>query len=172
MNTSASNTIVVTGSSGLIGTALVASLEADGHRVVRAVRGSVKNPDKEIAWDPAAGQIDLGSIGPIDAIVHLAGANIAGRRWSQAYKQELLDSRIQGTQLVSQAVADLAEKPRAFLCASAIGYYGHRGDQELNERISCRRRIPARGLPAMGKCLPVGKRSRHSSCQPSLWCRS
>ena len=133
MTSSSSKTILVTGSTGLVGSALVAALEIEGHHVIRAVRRSVKNPEQEIYWNPAADEINLGKINSLDAVVHLAGANIAGRRWTKAYKQQLLDSRIQGTTLLSNAIAQLENKPAVFACASAIGYYGDRADEELTE---------------------------------------
>ncbi|NOY42330.1 MAG: TIGR01777 family protein [Planctomycetes bacterium] len=128
-----SQTILVTGSSGLIGTALVATLEADGHQIVRAVRRPVKDPRKEIHWNPALGQIDHDRLEGLDAVVHLAGASIAGKRWTSAYKKELLDSRTQGTMLLSKAIAGLKRKPAVFACASAIGLYGDRGNEQLTE---------------------------------------
>ncbi len=130
-------TILVTGSSGLVGTELVASLENDGHRVLRAVRRPIQNP-QEICWDPATGQIDRIKLSDnLDAVVHLAGANIAGHRWTKSYKQQLLDSRIQGTRLLSETLASLDHKPRVLVCASAIGFYGATGDTELDETAPC-----------------------------------
>lgn len=126
-------TILVTGSNGLIGAALVAALEADGHQVVRAVRRPIKDSQKEIHWNPATGQIDHDRLEGLDAVVHLAGASIAGKRWTSAYKKELLDSRTQGTALLSKAIAGLKRKPAVFACASAIGLYGDRGNEQLTE---------------------------------------
>jgi len=134
-------TILITGSTGLVGTALAASLEGDGHRVLRAVRRQTRD-QQEIHWDPATGQIERDKLANIDAVVHLAGANIAGRRWSKSYKQLLLDSRTQGTRLICETLAGLDRKPRVLVCASAIGYYGDcgggdRGDAELDETAPC-----------------------------------
>ncbi|NOY29591.1 MAG: TIGR01777 family protein [Planctomycetes bacterium] len=129
-------TILITGSTGLVGTALVASLESDGHRVLRAVRRETRNP-QELRWDPVAGEIERDKLTEVDAVVHLAGANIAGRRWSKSYKQLMLDSRTQGTRLLCETLAWLDRKPRALVCASAIGYYGARGDTELDETAPC-----------------------------------
>ncbi len=128
-----SQTILVTGSSGLIGAALVAALETDGHQVVRAVRRPVKDSQKEIHWNPALGQIDHNRLEGLDAVVHLAGSSIAGKRWNSAYKQEILDSRTQGTALLGKAIAGLKRKPAVFACASAIGVYGDRGNEQLTE---------------------------------------
>ncbi|MCA9229089.1 MAG: TIGR01777 family oxidoreductase [Planctomycetales bacterium] len=129
------STILVTGSTGLIGSRLVASFEAAGNRVLRAVRRKPRS-DEELRWDPAAGEIELGRLNDVDAVVHLAGANIAGSRWSKSYKQLLLDSRTQGTRLLCETLAALDPKPRVLACASAIGFYGDRGDVELDETSS------------------------------------
>lgn len=128
-------TIVVTGASGLIGTKLVAALEADGNRVLRAVRREAKN-DLELSWDPVAGTIDRDKLEGVDAVIHLAGAGIADKRWNESYKQLLIDSRVDGTTLIAETIAGLENKPRLFACASAIGYYGNRGDTELDESAS------------------------------------
>lgn len=126
-------TIVVTGASGLIGKHLVASLVGAGRRVLRAVRRDVRHTDQEICWDPAQGQIERDKLAGVDAVVHLAGANVAGKRWTPDYKQLLIDSRVEGTQLVSETIATLEPKPRVLACASAIGFYGDRGDELVNE---------------------------------------
>ncbi len=130
---SSPQTIVVTGASGLIGKELVSALSGAGHRVIRAVRGAVSDPQTEMAWNPATGNIDRDKLIGADAIVHLAGANIAGKRWTPAYKQSLIDSRVDGTTLVSEAIASLEPKPKVLACASAIGYYGDRGEETLDE---------------------------------------
>ena len=129
-------TVLVTGASGLIGTKLVAALEADGKRVLRAVRRKTQN-DQELSWDPAAGKIDRSKLEGVDAVIHLAGANIAGKRWNKDYKQLLIDSRVEGTTLIAETIASLDRKPRVFACASAIGYYGDRGSAELDESAAC-----------------------------------
>ena len=126
-------TIVVTGASGLIGKRLVASLESAGRRVLRAVRRDVRDPAREFLWDPAQGRIDRDKLVGVDAVVHLAGANVAGKRWTPAYKKLLIESRVQGTQLISEAIAALEPKPRVLTCASAIGFYGDRGDELVDE---------------------------------------
>ncbi|TWU30137.1 TIGR01777 family oxidoreductase [Bythopirellula polymerisocia] len=126
-------TILITGASGLIGSALTKAFEADGHKVVRAVREQVQNPEQEIHWSPVLGEIDQQALEGVDAVVHLAGANIAGKRWTADYKRRILESRTQGTHLISDTIAKLECKPRVFLCASAIGYYGDRGSAELDE---------------------------------------
>ncbi len=135
-----SSTVLITGASGLIGSQLVAAFEAEGHRVLRAVRRNAQN-DQELSWDPTAGTIDRnkleGIAGGLDAVVHLAGANIAGKRWTKAYKQLLIDSRVDGTTLIAETIANLNLKPKVFACASAIGYYGNRGNDELDEATAC-----------------------------------
>ena len=129
----ATQTILVTGASGLIGRRLVAELEAKGQRVIRAIRREVRDRKRETQWDPERGQIDRDMLASVDAVVHLAGANVAGKRWTPAYKQLLLDSRVEGTALLSETIASLESKPKVFACASAIGYYGDRGNELLDE---------------------------------------
>jgi uncharacterized protein len=126
--------IVVTGSTGLIGTALVAALRADGHRVVRLVRQTPASAD-EIAWDPlaAAGGLAPGALDGLDAVIHLAGANVAGRRWTAAYKDEIRASRVQGTRALVGAMATAGTPPSVLLSGSAIGWYGDTGGREVDE---------------------------------------
>ena len=125
--------IAITGSTGLIGEALRASLLADGHRVVRVVRREASGPD-EIRWDPAAGRLDPADLAGLDAVVHLAGEGIAEKRWTTAQKQRILTSRTEGTGLVARAMAACdADGPQVLVSGSAIGWYGDRGDEELTE---------------------------------------
>lgn len=125
--------IAITGSTGLIGEALRASLLADGHRVVRVVRRAASGPD-EIRWDPAAGQLDPADLAGLDAVVHLAGEGIAEKRWTDAQKRRILTSRTEGTGLVARAMAECgADGPRVLVSGSAIGWYGDRGDEQLTE---------------------------------------
>jgi len=128
-----SPTIVVTGATGLIGSKLVAALQSEGQRVIRAVRREVRDTQNELRWDPLTGTIEREKLEGVDAVVHLAGENIAGRRWSETYKQRLLESRVQGTRLICETIAGLERKPRVLACASAIGFYGDRGNEPLNE---------------------------------------
>jgi uncharacterized protein (TIGR01777 family) len=123
--------IVVAGSSGLIGTALIDRLAAAGHDVVRLVRGG--GGDLESRWDPAAGELDPAVIEGADAVVNLAGARIADHRWTDAYKDELRASRLTSTGLLAATIAKVDRKPGVFLSGSAIGYYGARGDEALDE---------------------------------------
>jgi uncharacterized protein len=125
--------IAVTGSSGLVGTALIGPLEADGHLVRRLVRRPVDDEEREIRWDPQAGTIDAAELSGVDAIVHLAGENLAARRWTDATKARIRDSRLQSTRLLCTTLAGLAAKPTVLVSASAVGYYGDRGDERVDE---------------------------------------
>lgn len=125
--------IAVTGSSGLVGNALVEALEADGHLVRPLVRRPPREGKHEIRWDPAAGTIDAAELTDVDAVVHLAGENIAAHRWTTSFKERIRDSRVRGTQLLCRALAGLASKPTVLVSASAIGYYGTRGDEPVDE---------------------------------------
>lgn len=125
--------IVVTGATGLVGTQLVDALEQSGAQAIRAVRRPVKDESRELSWDPEAGKIDAARFEGVDAVVHLAGENIAGGRWSESFKRKIRDSRVKGTRLISEAIAAAKNGPRTFVCASAIGYYGSRGDETLTE---------------------------------------
>ncbi|MDX1511663.1 MAG: TIGR01777 family oxidoreductase [Nitriliruptorales bacterium] len=122
--------VAITGSTGLLGQALGASLRADGHEVVPVVR-SRAGPDS-IRWQPAEGILDAAQLVGLDAVVHLAGEPIGARRWSEAVRREIAESRRLGTRLVAEAIASLDDKP-ALLSASAVGYYGSRGDEVLSE---------------------------------------
>ncbi len=124
--------VLIAGSSGLIGTALAGRLLDDGNEVLRLVRRAPVAAD-EVRWDPSGGSVDASSLEGIDAVVHLGGVSIAGRRWSEAYKQQIRDSRVISTRLLSETIANLQSRPAVFLCASALGYYGNRGDEVLTE---------------------------------------
>ena len=124
--------VAVTGASGLIGTALVADLVADGHEVLRLVRRSPTSPH-EAQWDPTAGTVDEDALAGTQAIVHLAGAGIGDRRWTDARKTEILRSRVEGTGTVARAVARMDPQPEVLVSASAIGYYGDTGGRPVDE---------------------------------------
>ncbi|MGK5631893.1 TIGR01777 family oxidoreductase [Streptomyces sp. URMC 123] len=124
--------VSITGATGLIGSALVRSLRADGHEVVRLVRRAPRGPD-EARWDPGRGRVDAAGLAGSDAVVHLAGAAIGGHRWTDAYKREIRDSRVLGTAAVAEAVASLDTPPRVLVSGSAIGIYGDAGDRVLDE---------------------------------------
>jgi len=123
--------VLVAGASGLVGSALVPALIADGKQVTRLVRSSPR--EGELEWHPNHDEIDTATLDGFDAIINLAGENIAGGRWTDAQKRKIRDSRVNGTHLLSEAMAKLARKPRIFLCASATGFYGDRGDEILDE---------------------------------------
>jgi len=123
----------ITGSTGLVGTSLSAALEARGDQVRRLVRREVRDPQREIRWDPGAGQIDAAALEGIEAVVHLAGEGIADHRWTDEFKRKILDSRQLGTQTLCDALAGLQNKPRVVVSASAIGYYGDRGEESVDE---------------------------------------
>ncbi len=124
--------IVVSGSTGLIGSALVQRLRQRGDEVISLVRRRVAAGETAIAWDPDRGSIDRAGLEGAGAVIHLAGENVFGR-WSAAKKNRIRDSRVLGTRLVSDALAGLHRRPKTFLAASAIGYYGDRGAEELTE---------------------------------------
>jgi uncharacterized protein len=124
--------ILVTGASGLIGSVLSSRLAKNGHRVVtlrRASTGSASGP----TWNPAAGQMHLEAAGPLDAVVHLAGENIA-QRWTPAAKARIRASRADATRLLCESLVRLPQPPRVLVCASATGFYGDRGDEVLDEQ--------------------------------------
>ena len=123
--------IAVSGASGLIGRALCAFLSTGGHQVVRLVRGRVSLAD-EIAWDPERGMVAPHALSGVDAVVHLAGENV-GARWTAAKKRAIRDSRVAGTRTLAEALARLPVPPRVFVSASAIGWYGDRGDELVDE---------------------------------------
>ncbi|WP_372462808.1 TIGR01777 family oxidoreductase [Streptomyces parvulus] len=127
--------IVVAGASGLIGSALVRSLTADGHEVVRLVRHAPRSAD-EVRWDPENGRVDAAGLDGCDAVVNLAGAGVGDRRWTDAYKTRIRSSRVHGTTALAEAVAAMERPPRVFVNGSAIGYYGETGDRAVDESAS------------------------------------
>ncbi|MFE2481418.1 TIGR01777 family oxidoreductase [Streptomyces sp. NPDC059389] len=124
--------IAITGASGLIGQALVRSLRADGHEVVRFVRRTPAAPD-EAQWDPRRGYVDPAGLAGCAAVVHLAGAGVGEHRWTAAYKKEIRDSRVQGTSAVARAIAALDAPPAVLVCGTAVGYYGDTGERAVDE---------------------------------------
>lgn len=124
--------ILVTGSSGLVGGALVPFLTTGGHQAVRLVRSAAKGEDA-VRWDPGRGEIDADALEGLDAAVHLAGENIASGRWNEDTKRRIRDSRVKGTQLLAATLAARRQPPRVLVCASAIGYYGDRGGDVMTE---------------------------------------
>jgi uncharacterized protein (TIGR01777 family) len=123
--------IVVSGASGLIGSALIPHLTSRGHDVVRLVRR--QSGPGESQWDPVRGVIDANVVGTADAVIHLSGAGIGDKRWSNSYKREILDSRVKSTKLLASVIAGAVKRPAVFLSGSAIGYYGAHGDEPLDE---------------------------------------
>ena len=129
--------IIVTGSNGLIGKSLVPFLTTAGHtvtRLVRRVNPNESGPNGSVHWDPILGTVDQEGLEGHDAIIHLAGENIASRRWNERQKKAILESRREGTRLVCDALLRLEKPPKIFLCASAIGIYGDRADEMLDEK--------------------------------------
>ena len=126
--------IAITGSTGLVGTALVSALQAAGHQPVRLVRNPSDTPSGKIAhWQPDSGAIDLAALGEIDAVIHLAGENVAAGRWTAARKQRIEQSRGPATEKLCRTLAGLPTPPKVIISASATGIYGDRDDEELDE---------------------------------------
>jgi uncharacterized protein (TIGR01777 family) len=125
--------VAISGSHGLIGTALAHDLRAGGHRVRRLVRPGSEPSESSIAWDPAAGTIDEAALEGVDAVVHLAGAGIGDKRWSEARKRELVESRVEPTRRLAQALARLDRPPQVLVSASGINIYGDHGDEIITE---------------------------------------
>ncbi|NQU41372.1 MAG: TIGR01777 family protein [Lentisphaerae bacterium] len=123
---------LITGASGLVGSALVAQLRQSGHEVVRLVRRPSAEGDA-FAWDPRNGTMDDRAFDGVEGVVHLAGAPIAAQRWTDQVKQEILVSRVQGTRTLAEAVARLPQPPRVLISASGVGFYGSCGDEVVNE---------------------------------------
>ena len=124
--------IAITGASGFIGSALTSFLEKDGHKILSVSRST----SGDVLWDPISGQIEAEKLEGIDAVIHLAGENIASRRWTDKQKRRILDSRVEGTKLLTKSLVNLSNPPSVFLSGSAIGIYGNRGDEELDEDSS------------------------------------
>ena len=124
--------VLVSGASGLVGSALVPFLTTGGHTVHRLVR-SDSGDAADVRWDPETGTVEADKLAGFDAVVHLAGENIAAGRWTAAKKDRIRDSRVDGTRLLCEALSALETPPKVLICASAIGYYGERGDGVLTE---------------------------------------
>jgi uncharacterized protein len=125
--------IVVGGASGLIGTALIERLRADGHEVTQLVRRTAKGPG-ELSWSPADGILDAKALTGVDVAINLAGAGVGDHRWTASYKNEILRSRVDSTTTLARAVAATGGGPKMLINASAVGYYGSRGDEVLTEQ--------------------------------------
>ena len=124
--------IAIAGGSGLVGSALIPILQSDGNQITRLVRSSPK--PGEIEWHPNQDKVSALSLEGFEAIINLAGENIAGGRWTDDQKRKIRDSRMNGTHLLSEAIAQMKSKPRVFICASATGIYGDRDDETLDEQ--------------------------------------
>ena len=127
--------VLVTGATGLVGSELVTFLKKQGHDVYRLTRGKAHEAH-DIVWDPARNLLPKGRIEGTEVVVHLAGENIAGKRWNPAVKNELRRSRVEGTRLLCETITQLETPPETLICASAIGFYGDRGSELLNETSS------------------------------------
>ncbi len=128
--------ILISGASGLIGSALLPALERNGHTAIVLTRKSGSQKRNAIEWDPERRELDARQFERFDAVIHLAGENIGGGRWTEARKARILNSRVIGTTLLCETVASLKQKPRLLVSASAIGYYGDRGSETLTEASS------------------------------------
>ena len=128
--------VAITGSTGLVGSEVVSVLSAAGHEAVRLVRRAPAPGEKAVRWNPAQGEVDVAGLEGFDAVIHLAGENVGSGRWTAARKAAIRDSRVNGTRLLCDALAGLARPPKTLVCASAIGYYGDRGEELLTEESS------------------------------------
>ena len=128
--------ILVAGSSGMIGTQLVAFLDTGGHEVWRMVRREVSEGKNEVFWDPSSGELYVRILEGFDAIIHLGGEGIGDKRWSKKRKLLIKDSRVNSTRILCDAICSMKNKPECFILASAIGWYGDRGEEELSEDSS------------------------------------
>ena len=127
--------VAVSGSTGLVGSALVEKLVSDGYEVVRLVRPTTRSANPgDIRWDPKTGAIDQAALEGVDAVVHLAGETISALRWTRDKRRQIRESRVRGTDTLARAIAGLSRKPSVLVCAGATGYYGDRGDEVLDER--------------------------------------
>ncbi len=176
--------VLVSGAHGLIGSALVESLLADGHQAVRLVRSSPRGDD--VVWDPFSGDVDLVNLEGLDAVVHLAGVGIGDRRWTTARKRAILESRTIGTAALVDTLRKLARPPRVLVSGSAVGYYGDRGDELLTEASgpgddftrgsACSgrppRRLPAQPASVSSPSGPASCSRPTAACCVGCCCRS
>ena len=151
--------IVIAGGSGLIGTALLKLLRDEGHNVVRLVR-TRPQADEEFVWDIERSEIDAAALEGADAVVHLGGGNIASGRWTAARKEVLWNSRIDSTALLVNALQQSVASPQIFICASAIGIYGNRGDEVLSEGSELGRGF----LADLGRAWESTAAAAHAGC--------
>lgn len=148
--------VAVSGASGFIGAALTASLQADGHDVVRLVRRAPDAPD-EVRWAPTGGTVDLAGLTGVDAIVNLAGAGVGDRRWTESYKRTIYDSHVLGTRTLAVAAASLEPRPQVIVTAAGVNYYGNdRGGTVLDENA-----------PAGEGFFPTAVRDTEAALEPA-----
>ncbi|TWU13672.1 Epimerase family protein [Symmachiella macrocystis] len=147
---------LVSGASGLVGGAVVQAFLDAGHDVARLVRRRISVSENDYFWDPAAGKLDPAALEGVDVIIHLGGDNIAEGRWTPEKKERIRDSRVDSTRLLAETAAKLEHPPKTFLCASAIGFYGDRGNETLDEGSS-----PGTGF------LPEVCQAWEAACQPA-----
>jgi len=124
--------VLLSGASGMLGSAIGRALHGQGASLLQLVRRLPAGPE-ELGWDPIEGELEVGRIEGIDAAVHLSGASVAAKRWSRRYKREMLESRVGSTEVLCRTLAKLVQPPRVLVTASAVGYYGDRGDEILDE---------------------------------------
>src|SRR5512140_700972 len=148
--------VAITGSTGLVGSEVAAVLSAAGHEVVRLVRRAPGPGEKAVRWDPAKGAIDAAGLEGFDAVLHLAGENVGSGRWTAPRKAAIRDSRVNGTRLLCDTLAGLVRPPKTFVCASAVGIYGDRGEEALTEES-----------PAAGGFLPEVCREWEAASAPA-----
>lgn len=129
--------VLISGASGLVGSTLIPFLTTGGHRVTRLVRRAPDPEKDELFWDPAASELDIGTIKGVDAVVHLSGENIGEGRWTAEKKKRIIDSRVKTTRLIAKSISKLDPPPKVFICASAIGYYGDCGETAVDETKAC-----------------------------------
>ena len=158
--------IAISGASGLIGTALARSLRLDGHDVLPLVRRAVAPGEQAVQWDPAAGTIDAAALEGIDGLVNLSGAGIGDKRWSDAHKREVLESRTTSTDLLARTIAGLDQPPAVFVSGSAMGIYGDTGDTAVTEQSPVGNDFLAGVCRALGGRRGPGRRSRHPRHPP------
>jgi uncharacterized protein len=126
--------IVVGGSTGLVGTALIPLLQDSGHQVVQLIRGDLQDASSQIQWDPKNGQLDAAELEGVDVVIHLGGHNIASGRWTAARKKLMVESRVESANLLATTIASMSKPPKTFVCASAIGFYGDRDQDVMTEQ--------------------------------------
>ena len=160
--------VLISGATGLIGSALVVRLGQAGHTALRLVRADPAPGGTDVRWDPAAGALDPAPIEGLDAVVHLAGENIASGAWTDAKKARIRASRVDATALLARTLAGLSRPPAVLACASAVGYYGDRGDEVLTEESSAGTGFLASVCRDWEQATALAERGRHPRAAPAL----